>query len=86
MLIPGVMLLPEGWTFEKHEVYGTVIKAVSPHHAVCVDLRQRGFVLGVSAVPRGLYYGRAWKERLYQDAVMALENFIANEAICPQIP
>ncbi len=79
MLIRGVMLLPEGWTFEEHEVYGVVIRANNDRDAVSIDVRQRGFVLGVAAVPRGLYYGRDWKKRLYRDAVTALRKTVEKD-------
>ncbi|MGF6836993.1 hypothetical protein QF001_000860 [Paraburkholderia youngii] len=67
-------LLPEGWTREEIRSYGTVIEWPG-HGFATVDERVRGFALGMQVVRmRGDYAGRGWKDRLYADAVKALQE------------
>lgn len=71
--------LPEGWTREEVRGYGVVLEW--PHHgAVTIDEERRGFSIGACPVwARGDYSGRGWKERLYADAIKALQDVFAKE-------
>lgn len=68
-------VLPEGWTMEESRAYGTVIIKPGPDGGcVTVDEGKRNFELGMVVVRgRGEYAGRGWRERLYSDAVAALQ-------------
>lgn len=68
------LLLPEGWTREEIRCYGIVLEWPG-HGAVTVDENVRGFALGMQPIrKRGDYAGRGWKDRLYADAIKALQE------------
>lgn len=69
------IVLPEGWTMGESRTYGTVItKPGREGGYVTVDEGKRNFELGTVVVRRrGDYAGRGWRERLYADAVAALQ-------------
>lgn len=66
--------LPPGWTHYTSSSYGTVIEAPGIG-AVSVDETARNFALGMTTVrDRGAYSGRGWKEKLFTDAIAALQR------------
>jgi hypothetical protein len=68
------LILPEGWTREEIPSYGVVI-GWPKHGFATVDERVRGFALGMQPIrKRGDYTGRGWKDRLYSDAIKALQE------------
>lgn len=65
--------LPKGWSMRENTPYGVVIDA--PHGSVTVDVGMRNFTLGEQHVLRyGTYASRGWRDRLYRDAIMALDS------------
>jgi hypothetical protein len=71
--------LPEGWTREEIGCYGVVIEWPG-HGAVTVSEKARSFELGMAPPSRrGNYAGRRWKDRLYADAIKALQDVFAAE-------
>jgi hypothetical protein len=74
------LVLPEAWTCEKDSSYGVVI-GWPGHGYVTVNDSVRGFALGIQPVrERGNYAGRGWKDRLYADAIKALQDVFAGSA------
>ena len=72
-------ILPEGWTREELRGYGVFLEWPG-HGAVTVDEKVRGFALGICPVRSGGdYSGHGWKERLYADAIKALQDVFAKE-------
>lgn len=72
MRIP--IVLPEGWTADEPNSYGTVIHAPDGQGSVTVSEKMHGFSLGVTPVRRkGPFDGRKWKVALYDAAVEALQ-------------
>ncbi len=79
------MTLPDGWTEELSPKFA--ILEWPGHGAVTISLERRGFVLGHGVyVPwpdpkANPYTGRGWKDRLYADAIKALQNVFAEERV-----
>lgn len=78
------MNLPEGWTEELGAK--RAILEWGGHGAVTISLERRGFVLGIGGyIPWPdpgspyAYTGRGWKDRLYADAIKALQDLFAEE-------
>jgi hypothetical protein len=69
------IVLPDGWMMGEARAFGVVItKPGQKGGHVTVDERLRNFTLGMVVVRgRGSYSGRGWRERLYSDAVAALQ-------------
>jgi hypothetical protein len=69
--------LPEGWKAEyRWPNYKNIVIVECSQGAVTINLKIRAFGLGIGAVNRnipGKYMGRGWQERLYNDAVAALQ-------------
>ncbi len=75
MRIP--IVLPEGWTVDEENSYGTVINAPDGQGSVTVSEKMHGFSLGAAPVRRkGNFDGRKWKVALYDAAVEALQATI----------
>ena len=78
--------LPEHWEVVFNDAYGHVIEARADDGgldgAVTVSEQNRNYKLGMMPIrEKGPYAGRGWKEKLYRDAVAALEHAIDPEAI-----
>lgn len=79
------MTLPEGWTEELGSK--RAILEWTGHGAVTISLERRGFVLGIGGyIPwpdpkTSPYTGRGWKDRLYADAIRALQGVFAEEKV-----
>jgi hypothetical protein len=72
-------LLPEGWTREEIRGYGIVLEWPG-HGAVTVCEKVRSFELGMVPPRRTKgYSGRGWKDRLYADAIKALQDVFSSE-------
>lgn len=72
MRIP--IVLPEGWTADEPNAYGTVIHAADGQGSVTVSEKMHGYSLGGGPVrKRGNFDGRKWKVALYDAAVEALQ-------------
>lgn len=70
------VLLPDGW--ERSEVwFGTVLHWCG-NGFVTVSEKHRSFSLGHGSVTTRLsgYTGRGWKDRLYADAIKALQDAV----------
>ncbi len=76
MRIP--IVLPEGWTVDESNSYGTVISTADGQGSVTVSEKMHGFSLGITPVRRkGNFDGRKWKVALYEAAVEALQTDIS---------
>jgi hypothetical protein len=75
------MELPEGWE-RKPFFFGDVL-TWPDHGSVTVNVEKRGFAIGHGTYVRNMagYTGRGWKDRLYADAVKALQAVWESEPV-----
>lgn len=70
-----MIALPEGWN---QFMYGSaVVWEIPTKGAVTIDENKRGFTLGIGGYITSradIYTGRGWKDRLYADAINALQD------------
>lgn len=69
-------LLPEGW--ERTELWFGVVLHWTNNGFVTVCEKKRGFAIGHGSAVKPMlgYTGRGWKDRLYADAIKALQNAV----------
>lgn len=69
--------LPDEWSAEWSDIYNGIIITAATDGYVTVNEQLRNFGLGICLVKSpGDYHGRGWKQRLYEDAVNALQDAI----------
>lgn len=68
-----MILLPIGW--ERSEYWFGVVLHWPDNGFVTISEKKRGFALGHGSICKAMNYeGRGWRDRLYADAIKALQD------------